>query len=89
MGKVLEVDESGTLTLPPDLLRQAKPRTRYLVAVEGDTLILRPDLGGNPPLWAVATREEWIRDFLAWAERERPPAPPLPDLALSRESIYD
>lgn len=89
MSKVLEVDREGVLAIPPDLLPDPEPHARYLADVEGDSIVLRPAPERRLPLWATLTPEERIQDLLEWAEAERPPAPPLSDEALRRESIYE
>jgi hypothetical protein len=86
MSEVVEVDAQGSLHLSPELLRHPKPHTRYVVEVQGDTLILRPETAR--PFWATATPEERAEAFRRWAALERPPAPALPPEAFSRESIY-
>ena len=43
MTRILEVEENGTLTLPPDVLGNVSPRTRYIVESVGERLTLRPD----------------------------------------------
>ena len=87
MSEVLEVDAEGSLRLPAELLGNAKPHTRYLVDIQGDTLILRPE--GARPFWETATPEERAEAFQRWAAMDRPAAPVLPPEAFSRESIYD
>jgi hypothetical protein len=87
MSEVLEVDAEGWLHLPPALLGNVKPQTRYVVEVQGDTLILRPEAAS--PFWATATPEERAEAFRRWAAMERPPAPDLSLEAISRDSIYD
>jgi hypothetical protein len=86
MTRFLEVDESGTLRLGPETLGPVKPRTRYVVEVLGETLILRPEQ--PPPFWATATPEERAQAFREWAARHTS-GPGLPDEALHRESMYD
>jgi hypothetical protein len=87
MSEVLEVDAEGSLRLPAELLGNAKPHTRYVVDIQGDTLILRPEAAR--PFWATATPEERAEAFRRWAAVERPPAPDLPLEAISRDTIYD
>ena len=43
---------------------------------------------GEASFALTATPEEWKKEFLEWANTERPPHPPLSDEAISRESIY-
>jgi hypothetical protein len=87
MTQILEVDEQGALYLPPELLGDVPPHTRFVVEVQGNTLTLRPQQ--SAPFWATATPQERANAFLRWASRERPKAPPLSDEALSRESLYE
>ena len=42
MTRVLEVEENGTLTLPPDVIGNAKPHTRFVLETHGTSLTLRP-----------------------------------------------
>ena len=88
MGKILEVDEGGVLTIPLDVLRREERPTRYEVDVQGDTLILRPAGKDRRPLWATASPQERANAFREWAASHRE-GPCLPDEALRRESIYD
>jgi Asp-tRNA(Asn)/Glu-tRNA(Gln) amidotransferase B subunit len=87
MSRIVEVNEEGASHLPPEVLGHAKPRTRYLVEAQGETLILR--LAENQqPFWATATPEEWVADFRQWVASHRT-GPKLPDEALRRETMYD
>lgn len=87
MGHIVEVGEEGTLVLDAEAIQGARPHTRYEVEVEGKTLVLRPV--DELPFWATATPAERAGALREWANRKRPPAPPLPDDALRRESMYD
>ena len=58
MGRVLEVDKHGGLTLTPDLLGNPEPHTRYVVEAQNGSLSVRPDSESKRPLgWD----EWWIR----------------------------
>jgi len=35
------------------------------------------------------SREEWIKSFNEWVNRDRGELPPIPDEALRRENLYD
>jgi hypothetical protein len=87
MTYILEVNEQGALYLPPELLGNAKPHTRYVLGVQGDTLILHPEK--PQPFWVTATPQKQAEAFRKWASMERSPAPTLPLEALRRENIYE
>ncbi len=90
MSHTVEVSNEGTIRLPSDVLEQVKPHTRFVVEVDNDTVILRPE-DKERPFWATATREEKAERFRRWIEeiRKQEHAPALPDEALRRESMYD
>jgi hypothetical protein len=89
MGKIIEVDEKGGLYLPPEVLGDAQPHTRYILHGQNGTLTLvqlSPDQ--EPPFWATATPEERVKRFQEWAA-SHPIGRTLPDEAFSRDSMYD
>ncbi len=86
MSEIVEVDERGAIQLPRDLLAAVKPRTRFVLEVQGETLVLRPVTA--LPFWQTATPQERAEAARQWAELARPAAPPIPDSALHREQIY-
>ena len=43
MTRILEAEEDGTLTLPPDVLGNVQPHTRYVLETSGTELTLRPE----------------------------------------------
>jgi hypothetical protein len=90
MSQVVEINEEGTLRLPPEVIEQVKPHKRFAIEVDNGTLILRPETE-EQPFWATATPEEWVEHFHQWLAsiRVRESGPPLPDEALRRENIYD
>jgi hypothetical protein len=85
--RVIEVSDEGTLHLAPDVLGNAPPRTRYVVNVRGDTIVLR-QVTGRTPFWATASSQERADDLVEWASRHED-GPGLPDEALRREYLYD
>jgi hypothetical protein len=87
MSQIVEVDEHGTIRLPADLLTTVKPHTRFALERRGATLVLRPV--APQPLWATTTPEERAAAVRRWAALDRPAAPPLSDVAVSREQMYD
>ena len=92
MSHVLEVDAQKGLHIPLELLGGVNAHTRYIVDIQGETVILQPEqhVAEEPkPFWETATPEERAKAFIEWASRERPPAPALSLEAMSRESIYD
>ena len=85
---ILETNQQGNLQIPSDILPQLKPHTRYQVEVQGETLILRPQ--AEQSFWNTAKPAQRATKFRDWATKtQRPSTPPLPDEALSRETIYD
>ena len=87
MSQIVEVDEQGAIQLPAELLTTVKPHTRFALERRGATLVLQPL--ASQPFWATATPEERAAAVRRWAALERPAAPPLSDMAVSREQIYD
>jgi len=87
MTYTIEVNEQGALYLPPELLGKVKPHTRYVLGVQGDTLILYPEK--PQPLWATATPKKRARVFRKWVNMKRPIAPNLPLESFRRENIYE
>lgn len=87
MSQVVEINEEGTLRLPPEVIEQVKPYKRFAVEVDNGILILRPE-PKEQPFWATATPEERAEDLRQWVASHKD-GPGLPEGALSRESIYD
>lgn len=87
MGEIVEIDERGAIQLPSDLLAVLKPRTRYVLEMQGETIVLRPVTA--LPFWQTATPQERAEAARQWAALERPAAPPIPDAALHRDQLYD
>jgi hypothetical protein len=87
MSQVVEISEEGAIYLPPEMLKQLQPHTRFTVELQNGTLILRPE-DKTQPFWATATPEEWVKDFREWVASHKT-GPNLPQEALSRDSMYD
>jgi hypothetical protein len=87
MSEIVEVDERGAIQLPSDLLVAVKPYTRFVLEVQGETLVLHPITA--LPFWQTATPQERAEAARRWAALDRPTAPPLPDAALHRDQMYD
>ena len=87
MSTILEVDESGTLHLPANILPKSAPHTRYVASAHGQQLILAP-ADGKEAFWETATPEERAIDILHWAASHAD-GPGLPDEAVGRDGIYD
>jgi len=85
MREIVEVDAQGAIQLPRALLDAVKPHTRFMLEVQGETIILRP----ITPFWLTATPQERAEAARQWAGLERPSAPPIPDEALHRDRLYD
>lgn len=86
MRYVVEVDEQGSMTVPPELQAVVRPHSRYLLEVQGDVLVLRPV--AEQPFWVAATPAQRKQAFLEWAAGHRE-GPGLPDEALHRDVLYD
>jgi hypothetical protein len=86
MAYVVEADDKGSLVVPPELRDIVRPHSRYVLEVQGDLLILRPE--ERKPFWATATPEQRKRAFLEWVASHRG-GPGLPDEALHRDTMYD
>lgn len=87
MNLIVEVNEDGVLTLPPEAIGNAKPHARFVVESQGETLTLRPELTLPSPK-AGLSLEERLESFNRWVESHKS-GPNLPLEALSRESIYE
>ncbi|MBA3946315.1 MAG: hypothetical protein H0X37_17340 [Herpetosiphonaceae bacterium] len=87
MSRIVEIDEHGVLQLPDDLLATVKPRTRYMVEIQGATLIFHPDR--EQPFGTETSGVARSEALRRWAALEHPPVPMLTDEALSREQMYD
>ncbi len=85
MSEIGALDERGALQLPGDLLAAVKPRTRFVLEMQGETIVLRPVT--ELPFWQTATPQERAEAARQWAARARPSAPPIPDAALHREQM--
>src|SRR5258706_1333083 len=72
MSRVLETDESGSLTIPADLLSETGPHTEYTAERSGIDLVIRPkaeDSIEEPREWErwLAERDELARQIgAAW-----------------------
>lgn len=86
-NRVVEVNDEGSLYLSPDVLEHAPPRTRYVVNVRGDAIVLK-QVNGPAPFWATALPQERADDLVRWASSHAD-GPGLPDDALRREHLYD
>jgi hypothetical protein len=87
MKRFVEVSEDGSLELPPSVLDNAPPRTRYSVSVRGKAIVL-DRVDAPAPFWATAETQERVVDLERWVASHAD-GPGLPDEALRREHIYD
>ncbi len=72
MTQVIETDEAGRLMLPPELLGEVKPHSRYTVETAGTKLIVEPvpaPNGGELFTQEKLTPEEWMRQWNELSER--------------------
>jgi hypothetical protein len=86
VGNIVEVNEQGVLTLPPEVLPQVSPHKRFVLEVQGDVLVLRPERA--EAFWVSASPERRAAAFRDWAAGHEE-GPGLPDEALRRENLYD
>ena len=66
MSRVLEADDSGSLTIPPEVLGHSLPRARYVIETDGSGIHVEPE---NPAKTPPTTHDEWMRQWLDLAER--------------------
>jgi len=69
MTRVVETDETGRLVLPDDLLREIKPRTKYIIESKGDGLIIYPEEPVLAHKEVVPTPEQWEAQWRAAQEQ--------------------
>ncbi len=95
MSSIVEVNESGILQLPTEILEKIQPNSRFVIKVESVPnsitkqyrLILSP-VPPEQPFWATATPEERAERLMQWVKSHQNGVN-LPDEALRRENIYD
>jgi len=87
MRTIVEVDESGALHLPAELLPESAPHTRYSASMQGEQVVVALEKAAES-FWKTATPESRAREFLRWAESHEGGVG-LSDQAVSRDSIYD
>jgi len=64
MGHIVAIDERGAIQLPEDLVAAVKPPSRYVVELNGATLILHP--AEEQPLWTTAPAAERADAVRRW-----------------------
>jgi hypothetical protein len=81
-----------TLELKPEVEARIRARAaeRGLPVEKFIQSVIEIDMAreGERPFHETATDQEWEAALLDWINTERPRHPPLPDEAISRESIY-
>lgn len=87
MRTLVEIDDRGAIQLPDELLAAVKPHARFVLELQGATVILRPE--NEQPFWITASPEERAETVRHWASLSRPPAPVLSDEAVARDHMYD
>jgi hypothetical protein len=75
---ILQVNQQGDLNVPAEVLGKVPVNRRYLLEVQGEVLILRPE-----------APSERAAQWRKWATEHQANSPGLPDEALSRDNIYD
>ncbi len=66
MTQVIETDEAGRLMLPPELLGEVKPHSRYTVEVEGAAFIVKPE---ETSVQRQRVYQEWKKEWDALTEQ--------------------
>ncbi len=70
MTMVLEVDELGAITIPPDMLGEPAPHARYVISSCGDTLVLEPETKGpTKRTHRELTSDEWDAEWADFSKR--------------------
>ena len=87
ISQIIEVNEEGGLYLPPEVLGNTEPHTRYALQAQNGTLMLTR-LEQEQPFWATATPEERAKAFREWALNHKG-GPGLSDEMLRRENMYE
>jgi hypothetical protein len=86
MTFIVEINETGTLQLPEEVLQAIPPHTRFQIEVTSDNRLILSPLPPEQPFWATATPEERVERFMEWVQSHKNGAN-LPDEALRRENI--
>ena len=84
---IVEINETGTLQLPDEILQAIAPHTRFQVEIGADNRLILSPLPSEQPFWATATPEERAERLMQWVRSHQDGAN-LPDEALRRENIY-
>lgn len=87
MSAIVEINETGTLQLPDEILQTISPHTRFQVEVGSNNQLILSPLPPEQPFWATATPEERAERLMQWVQSHKDGAN-LPDEALRRENIY-
>ncbi len=66
MTQIIETDEAGRLVLPPELLGEIKPHSRYTVETVGTKLIVEPE---ESLLQRQRAYEQWQQEWDALSEQ--------------------
>lgn len=89
MAQVIEANDGGVIPVPSELLGASAPHARFVVEVQGDALLLRPERKGSS-LRETATPQGRVAEFREWVQsHERGEGPGIPHEALRRENLYD
>ena len=70
MTRVIETDEAGRLVLPPELLGETKPHTRYTVEAAGARFIVEPEVQDTKKAHESdeAASDEWMKQWRELSE---------------------
>ena len=83
-----------SLDIPTELRNrlQEEANRRGMIAEDLARMLLEQSLilpkDEKKPIRITATPGQWLEAFNAWMDNHDPTLPPLPDEAISRESIY-
>lgn len=87
MTSIVEINETGTLQLPDEILQAIGSHTRFQVEIGSDNRLILSPLPPEKPFWATATPEERAERWEQWVRSHQDDVN-LPDEALRRENIY-
>ena len=87
MSAIVEINETGVLQLPEEVLQAISPHTRFQVEIGEDNRLILSPLSAEQPFWATATPKERADKLREWV-RSHKNGSNLPDEALRRENIY-
>ena len=67
MSRVLEADETGSLTIPPEILGHPTARARYVVETEGQAIHIEPEATSDES--GSQSHEQWMKEWRSLVKR--------------------